>query len=287
MEFVCIADRCKHSCCIGWEIDIDDDTFRMYQEIPGTFGEYVRSRIATEEDGTHHFILGEDERCPFLNEQNLCELILNLGEDALCDICSEHPRFYVESEDGFHMGYGLCCEEAGRILLFGQDGDAAAGDVLGNGMRRTLDICDKLSGFPGFLTEEKWLLFLQMLLGLEMLGMEWPCRLSSFAVALRENRVEECFKKRDSLYHEFLREPLAHLYEYLMLRYGDEAYAGLIWQLIFALCVVEEREKGGITPGDVVEICRLYSSEIEYCEENVEAIKAKLQNYSFDPLETL
>ena len=25
-EFSCIADRCRHSCCIGWEIDIDADT---------------------------------------------------------------------------------------------------------------------------------------------------------------------------------------------------------------------------------------------------------------------
>jgi lysine-N-methylase len=24
-EFCCIADRCRHSCCIGWEIDVDPD----------------------------------------------------------------------------------------------------------------------------------------------------------------------------------------------------------------------------------------------------------------------
>ena len=23
-EFQCIADQCEHSCCIGWEIDVDD-----------------------------------------------------------------------------------------------------------------------------------------------------------------------------------------------------------------------------------------------------------------------
>ena len=26
-QFHCIADKCKHSCCIGWEIDIDKDVF--------------------------------------------------------------------------------------------------------------------------------------------------------------------------------------------------------------------------------------------------------------------
>ena len=27
-EFHCIADACKDSCCIGWEIDIDEETAR-------------------------------------------------------------------------------------------------------------------------------------------------------------------------------------------------------------------------------------------------------------------
>ena len=25
-EFSCIADKCKDNCCIGWEIDIDEET---------------------------------------------------------------------------------------------------------------------------------------------------------------------------------------------------------------------------------------------------------------------
>ena len=24
-KFKCIADKCHHNCCIGWEIDIDDE----------------------------------------------------------------------------------------------------------------------------------------------------------------------------------------------------------------------------------------------------------------------
>ena len=29
-KFKCIANRCRHSCCIGWEIDIDDSTLQKY-----------------------------------------------------------------------------------------------------------------------------------------------------------------------------------------------------------------------------------------------------------------
>ena len=34
-EFACIADRCKHSCCIGWEIDVDDDARELYDTLDG------------------------------------------------------------------------------------------------------------------------------------------------------------------------------------------------------------------------------------------------------------
>ena len=30
-DFACIADRCQHSCCVGWEIDIDPDTLAHYE----------------------------------------------------------------------------------------------------------------------------------------------------------------------------------------------------------------------------------------------------------------
>ena len=61
------------------------------------------------------------ERCPFLNEENLCELICRLGEKSLCEICKEHPRFYAWMGEWKEAGLGLCCEEAVRLLLENQE----------------------------------------------------------------------------------------------------------------------------------------------------------------------
>ena len=38
--FQCIADKCEHSCCIGWEIDIDEDSYDYYMgiEVVAPFG---------------------------------------------------------------------------------------------------------------------------------------------------------------------------------------------------------------------------------------------------------
>ncbi len=114
--FVCIASRCRDTCCAGWEIEVDEETLKKYGEVPGNFGRSLRSRISQEEDGAY-FTLAPGRRCPFLNERNLCEIYLQLGEDMLCDICREHPRFYQWFGDYTEAGLGLCCEEVCRLLF--------------------------------------------------------------------------------------------------------------------------------------------------------------------------
>lgn len=41
-----------------------------------------------------HFRLDAEERCPLLNDCNLCEVLLHLGEDKMAQICTDHPRYY-------------------------------------------------------------------------------------------------------------------------------------------------------------------------------------------------
>lgn len=116
-KFKCIADRCTDSCCIGWEIDIDSESVERYKHCSGNLGRRISENITVSEDGTHSFILGENERCPFLNSRNLCDIYAELGEDALCKICADHPRFRSFFSDRTEIGLGLCCEAAAEIIL--------------------------------------------------------------------------------------------------------------------------------------------------------------------------
>ncbi len=116
-KFKCIADRCTDSCCIGWEIDIDSESVERYKHCGGNLGRRISENITVSEDGTHSFILGENERCPFLNSRNLCDIYAELGEDALCNICADHPRFRSFFSDRTEIGLGLCCEAAAEIIL--------------------------------------------------------------------------------------------------------------------------------------------------------------------------
>ena len=106
-DFRCIADECRHTCCAGWVIGIDEASLKRFIADPDVAGKIS--------DGC--FILNDDGRCPYLREDNLCEMIIKHGEDYLCDICREHPRYYNECDGHIEAGIGLVCEEACRLVL--------------------------------------------------------------------------------------------------------------------------------------------------------------------------
>ena len=114
-QFKCIGSACTDTCCAGWEIEVDETTAQGYLAEKGAFGDRLRREIGSE-PGEYFFKL-KNNRCPFLNKENLCDIFINLGEDRLCDICREHPRFYNWFGDYTEVGLGLCCEEGERLLF--------------------------------------------------------------------------------------------------------------------------------------------------------------------------
>ncbi len=113
-KFKCSAEKCSDNCCIGWEIYIDDKTVVAYRNETGKFGEKLRKNIDFEEQC---FKIDSLRRCSFLNKNNLCDIIISLGEDKLCEICDRHPRYFEWFDDMIEGGIGLCCEEAARLVL--------------------------------------------------------------------------------------------------------------------------------------------------------------------------
>lgn len=121
-KFKCIADRCEDTCCAGWEIDIDDASYAYYQSVGGEFGRKLRQQIQEygreNEDAyeRHGFILQKGKRCPFLDADNLCVIYQKLGEDALCEVCTDTPRNFLEYGGAREISLSVSCPEAGRLL---------------------------------------------------------------------------------------------------------------------------------------------------------------------------
>ena len=114
-DFKCKADKCRHTCCQNWEIDIDEKSLDIYKNTDGEFGDKIRNSIEYEE--TPHFKLNQNEKCPLLTENGLCSIYTELGENKMCEICKLHPRFFEWFGNIKEGGVGLCCEEAAEIIM--------------------------------------------------------------------------------------------------------------------------------------------------------------------------
>lgn len=112
-EFKCTADKCQDTCCAGWKIMIDDASLKKYMNIPGSFG----NRMINSLDFVDGSFLQKEGRCSFLNEKNLCDIVIQMGEDYLCDTCNRYPRHIEEFEGVREMSLSISCPEAAKLVL--------------------------------------------------------------------------------------------------------------------------------------------------------------------------
>lgn len=114
-SFHCVGGDCPDTCCRDWEVVLDPETAACYRTVPGRLGEEIRAAM-TELDGEPCFFL-RDGLCPMLNEQGLCRIQLELGEEHLSRSCGLHPRFAEEYGARREWCLSMACPEAVRLLL--------------------------------------------------------------------------------------------------------------------------------------------------------------------------
>lgn len=269
-DFACKADRCQHSCCRGWEIDIDAATAAYYASLEGPLGEALRENIDVLADGTHAFHLTVDEHCPFLREDGLCRLIREIGEEALCEVCTMHPRFFIMSGTVELAGFGLACEKAVELLL-----SADSLRLRAEGESQSFDF-GALLAFLDKAVPREWLLppqrltlaqfsfLLAQMKDTEPIDDVWPQQLTALRL--------DCHKLLPR-YAKFLAEQGAEAAEKLVSyilyrqldkaeRYGMEALCRYArFNVVFIYLLAAETE-------DLPEAVRRWSEQIEYDEEN-------------------
>lgn len=299
-QFRCLADMCRHTCCAGWEIDIDADTRAKYRGISGALGRRLADAIDDASEPSR-FRLTDDERCPFLNAENLCDLILAGGEDMLCQICRDHPRFRSFWPGRTEIGVGLCCEAAAALILaqtapvqllsVGEEGpenpDAAAllslrEQLFAVAQDRSLPLDQRmdilLNRCGAVLPERSMAEWAEFYLGLERMDPAWTdvmTDLKAHGDLVDIISFRTYMADRVTEYEQLL---VYFLYRHFAKAYDDgditskAAFAVLSVRLLFTLGALHYEAHGSFLPAEQAEYARLYSAEIEYSEDNMDAL---------------
>lgn len=108
-KFQCIADKCKYTCCDGWDIGIDNDTYDKWKEDKAY---KILKNIKTIECGNKksYCVRKEtEERCPFLDSKGLCDIVKTYGEEYLSSTCKRFPRIENNFFDRKELTLSCAC----------------------------------------------------------------------------------------------------------------------------------------------------------------------------------
>lgn len=287
-EFECIAGNCKHTCCAGWNTYIDAKTLNAYKNNVTPFKNTLHSGI----DFKKSKFKRNKKRCAFLNEKGLCEIILNLGKESLCQICRDHPRFKSNFSNITETGLGFCCEESARIILsfkdkilpilIGDDNKEQApsfieeqilnlkNSALNIIQNRERDITDRITELLTLcdvdITNLNYKKLVKLFISLERLDKSWSNDLKTL---LKTPFSTEIPSELSLFAEQFI---VNSLYRHLSSA-EDIFYAkGVTLAIIFSWWLIQNVIKSKTQTCDfslLVDVVRGYSAEVEYSTKNL------------------
>jgi len=128
-RFRCTGADCEDTCCAGWGILVDQETYEKYQNPPAlrisgkALSSLVEINPARSSSRDYAVFRLEEARCPTLH-QGLCSIQQTLGEPYIPDLCSTYPRVLTMIGGALEKSFNLSCPEAARLVL--TDPDAMA-----------------------------------------------------------------------------------------------------------------------------------------------------------------
>lgn len=114
-EFKCIADACPNTCCVGWEVFIDKNTYKKMAEKEEQLG--IPAKEWLKDNGEIVSVRLDHERCPMLADNNLCNVVMKLGPEYLSSVCTIYPRAYASYGDTIERHLQISCPEVIMKLM--------------------------------------------------------------------------------------------------------------------------------------------------------------------------
>lgn len=117
-NFKCIAGDCPDSCCQGWEVDADSDSLKYYKTLDNSLEikKRIDSVLSKDEFDNTIFTLAPKKRCPFLNDENLCDMHIAIGGEHTPYTCRTFPRFIYDFGATREIGISFSCPVASDMM---------------------------------------------------------------------------------------------------------------------------------------------------------------------------
>ena len=123
-KFSCKGSSCNYHCCRDWRIDLTKDEYHKWKKA-GIFDKKDVDDIVSINNSSHAYAnihLNEQNACPFLSEEHLCEIQLKHGSKMLSQVCRQFPRIVHGYCGKLEYALSLGCEAVLELLLNEKEG---------------------------------------------------------------------------------------------------------------------------------------------------------------------
>jgi Fe-S-cluster containining protein len=114
-QFSCMMGSCPNTCCKGWRVVFDDETYGRYLREPGKNGRLLRRSIQKIDEEV--YFRASLKRCTFLEKEGTCNLQRTIGTDYMPLVCRVYPRFYQHYGAFAEESLFLSCPRAAELFL--------------------------------------------------------------------------------------------------------------------------------------------------------------------------
>lgn len=116
-KFKCTADKCKFTCCTGWDINIDINTYNKWREKDNL--NYLLDNVRfIKSHGKNTYLIRKETKgkCPFLSNKGLCNIVKDHGDEYISLTCRSFPRIENDFEDAKELTLSCSCPEVVNII---------------------------------------------------------------------------------------------------------------------------------------------------------------------------
>lgn len=120
-KFICIADKCKFTCCAGWDISIDKDTYEKWKNINDS--EKILIDTVKKVSCNGDYIINKDinSHCPHLDDRGLCSIVNYYGDEYLSLTCKKFPRIERDFQEIKVLSLSCACPAVIDIIDSGEE----------------------------------------------------------------------------------------------------------------------------------------------------------------------
>ncbi len=122
--FHCIGPDCEDTCCQGWDVMIDRESFQQLEALPRFQPKIEEHLVVIKNPSPSEYArvqLTPASTCPFLSPDRWCSIQQEHGERYLPEICATYPRATRRIDGLRETALLLACPEAARLVLLNPD----------------------------------------------------------------------------------------------------------------------------------------------------------------------